>query len=108
MASNLQIDAKGFDEAVLKSSLPVLVDFWATWCGPCLAIAPSIEQLATELEGKVKVVKFDVDSDQEIAARYGIMSIPSLLLFKDGRVVDQLVGAHPKDRIKSFAMKHAS
>lgn len=85
-----------FESEVLNTDQPVLVDFWATWCGPCRTIAPTIEELATEYEGKAKVVKLDVDNNPQTAMKYGIRSIPSLLFFKDGRPVDQMVGVVSK------------
>ena len=85
-----------FDSEVLNTDQPVLVDFWATWCGPCRTIAPTIEELATEYEGRAKVVKLDVDNNPQTAMKYGIRSIPSLLFFKDGKPVDQMVGVVPK------------
>lgn len=88
-----------FEQEVIGSELPVLVDFWATWCGPCLAIAPSIEQLSDQFDGRMKVAKLDIDENQETAMKYGIRSIPTLLIFKDGRVVDQIVGALPKSTL---------
>jgi len=102
MASNLSISSAEFDEQVLKSEVPVLVDFWAEWCGPCKAIGPTIEQLATEYNGRAKVVKVDVDSEHELAGRYNIMSIPALLVFKGGKVVDQMVGNAPKPHIAAL------
>jgi thioredoxin 1 len=99
MAAEMAISASDFDVQVLQSDVPVLVDFWATWCGPCRAIAPSIEQLAQEYAGKAKVYKVDIDAEGSIAERYNIMSIPALLVFKDGKVVDQMVGAAPKNTI---------
>lgn len=102
MASNLAVTTSEFEEKVLKSELPVLIDFWAVWCGPCKAIAPSVEQIATEYEGKAKVYKVDVDTEGELAQKYGIMSIPSLLVFKGGKVVDQMVGAAPKAAIENL------
>jgi thioredoxin 1 len=85
-----------FEQEVLKSDLPVLVDFWAEWCGPCRMVAPIVDELSKEYSGKLKVAKVDVDSNTKIASQYGIMSIPSLLFFKNGKVVDQIVGAVPK------------
>jgi thioredoxin 1 len=81
-----------FDTEVLQSSVPVLVDFWAVWCGPCRAIAPHVDAIAQEYEGRAKVVKVNVDEEPEIALRYGIQSIPTLLFFKDGKVQDMIVG----------------
>jgi thioredoxin 1 len=106
MGANLALTAADFDKEVLQSDLPVLVDFWATWCGPCMAIAPHVEAIATELEGKAKVYKVDVDSDGDVAARYGVMSIPALIVFKGGQEVDRMVGAGPKDAIKAMLLRH--
>ena len=88
-----------FDEKVLQSDVPVLVDFWAVWCGPCKMIAPHVDALSQEYSGKARVYKVNIDDEQEITTRYGIMSIPTLLFFKDGKVVDQVVGAMPKSAI---------
>jgi thioredoxin 1 len=84
-----------FDTEVLKSNVPVVVDFHADWCGPCHAIAPTIEALSNEFEGKIKFVKVDVDANQEVASRYEIMSIPTIMLFENGKVEDSIVGAYP-------------
>ena len=95
----LSVDEKSFETEVLKSSLPVLVDFWAEWCGPCKMLSPVVDELAQELAGKLKVVKVNVDDAQELAMQYSVMSIPSLLVFKNGEVVDQMVGAMPKQQL---------
>ncbi|MEB3005331.1 thioredoxin [Capnocytophaga sp. G2] len=92
----LQITDASFDEVVLKSDKPVLVDFWATWCGPCRMLGPVIEEVAKEYEGKVVVGKIDVDSNQEFAAKYGVRNIPTVLVFKNGEVVGRQVGVAPK------------
>tara|TARA_Y100001968_G_C19376457_1_gene727922 strand:- start:79 stop:396 length:318 start_codon:yes stop_codon:yes gene_type:complete len=95
----LEITDSNFKEVVLNSEKPVLVDFWATWCGPCRMIAPIVEELHEELEGKAVIGKVDVDSNSESSANYGVRNIPTLLIFKDGEVVDKLVGAVPKSQI---------
>ena len=92
----LQITDASFEEVVLKSDKPVLVDFWATWCGLCCMLGPVIEELATEYEGKVVVGKVDVDNNQEFAGKYGVRNIPTVLVFKDGEVVGRQVGVAPK------------
>jgi thioredoxin 1 len=95
-----------FQDEVLNSDLPVLIDFWAIWCGPCKMIAPIVEELATEYDGKAKIGKLDVDSNQQTSIKYGVRSIPTLLIFKGGELVETIIGAVPKakvvEKLKSF------
>jgi thioredoxin 1 len=100
------ITQREWQAEVLNSPIPVLVDFWAVWCGPCRLIAPIVEELARQYEGKLKVYKVDIDQEQSLAIQYGIMSIPTLLLFKNGQVVEQIVGAPPKSAIEQRIAKH--
>jgi thioredoxin 1 len=95
-----------FDERIQSATGPVLVDFWATWCGPCKMIAPTLEQLAGEYAGKATIAKVNVDESGDVSNRFGIRSIPTLLVFKDGRIVDQLVGAAPREQIRKLIDKH--
>jgi thioredoxin 1 len=100
----LEVNDATFDKEVLQSDQPVLVDFWAAWCGPCKALGPIVDQVATEYSGKLKVVKMDVDRNPSTPGRYGIRGIPALLFFKGGKVADQIVGYVPKDTVeKSIA-----
>ena len=99
MKAMTEINEANFETEVLKSTVPVVVDFWATWCGPCKMIAPVLEEIATESTGRVKVVKVDVDQNQNLAARFNIQSIPTLLFFSNGNVVAQQVGAASKKAI---------
>ena len=101
----IEFNDQNFDSDVLKADKPVLVDFWAVWCGPCKAIAPIVEEIANDFSGKVKVGKMDVDVNNQVAMRYGIRSIPTLLLFNNGEVVDQVIGNVGKDSIESMISK---
>jgi len=94
-----------FEGEVLKSEKPVLIDFWAPWCGPCKAIGPIVEELALQLKDSVKMMKLNVDESQKTAIKYGVRSIPTLILFKDGKVLDTLVGLVPKDKLEAFVKK---
>ena len=100
MGKALTFTDDSFEEDVLNSDKPVLVDFWAEWCGPCRMVGPVVDELAEEFEGKARIGKVDVDNNPEISTKYGIRSIPSLLIFKNGEVVDQIVGAVPKAQLK--------
>lgn len=102
----VEITDANFQNEVLQSDKPVLLDFWAEWCGPCKMVAPVVEELAKEYDGKLKVGKVDVDSNQQTSMQYGIRSIPTLLIFKGGKVVDQLVGAVPKKMLAEKVAKH--
>jgi thioredoxin 1 len=101
MAENvIEISETNFEQQVIQSESPVLVDFWAPWCGPCRMVAPIVEELAGEYEGKLAVAKVNVDDNQDIAARFGITSIPTLMLFKNGEVAEKVVGMVPKNTLK--------
>lgn len=103
--STKNISDNDFEKEVLQSKTPVLVDFWAPWCGPCLAIAPTLDALADEYKGKLVVAKMNVDENAHVPANFGVRSIPYMVLFKDGKMVDSLVGAHPKVRVKEMIDK---
>ena len=100
MGEPIEVSESTWEEEVLNSELPVLVDFWAEWCGPCKMIAPSVHDLALEYDGKLNVAKLDVDSAPNIAMKYRVSSIPALIFFKDGKPVDQVIGAVPKGALK--------
>lgn len=108
MAKPLHLTDEMFESEVLQSDVPVLIDFWATWCGPCRMIAPIVEELSEEYEGKAKICKLDVDNNQNTAMQYGIRSIPTLLIFKGGEVVDSIIGAVPKQQIVERLESHIS
>lgn len=101
----LEVSDATFDQEVLKSELPVLVDFWAVWCGPCRAIAPTVDNIASAYAGRLKVAKVNVDQNGAVPSRYGIRGIPALLLFKGGKVADQIVGYVPQDVIEEKVQK---
>ncbi|MDD4860202.1 MAG: thioredoxin [Dehalococcoidales bacterium] len=100
MSKTVAVDESNFEQVVLKSKTPVLVDFWATWCGPCKMVAPIVDELSEEYAGKMVFGKVDVDQNPTVAGKYGVMSIPTLLIFKDGKPVNNLVGFRPKAQLK--------
>jgi thioredoxin 1 len=104
----VNVDSQNFQSQVLEADVPVLVDFWATWCGPCRMVAPLLDQLAEEWNGKVRVAKLDVDSAQQLAIQYQVSSIPTFILFKNGRVADRMMGAMPKPAFDDFIRRNAS
>ncbi|MBK65925.1 MAG: thioredoxin [Chloroflexi bacterium] len=106
MSNVIELNDSNFENEVVKSDLPVLVDFWAEWCGPCKMIAPSVEKISEEYSDKLKVGKLDVDSNPNISSTFGIRSIPTLLIFKNGTPVDQIVGAVSKEAISSKVDNH--
>ncbi|MES3038463.1 MAG: thioredoxin [Bdellovibrionota bacterium] len=106
MATSVAVTDHSFETEVLESSTPVLVDFWAEWCGPCRALTPKLEEIAKEMGDKVRIVKVNVDENQMTPQKYGIRGIPAMLLFKGGSEVGQLVGNHPKDAIVDFLNKN--
>jgi thioredoxin 1 len=103
--SVIHVSEGTFDAEVLKSDKPALVDFWAPWCGPCRAIAPVLDEIASEYKDKVKVAKVNVDENRSLAGNHGVMSIPTMILFKNGKVMDKLIGLVPKERLKELLDK---
>jgi thioredoxin 1 len=101
----IQVSDQEFEKEILQSKIPTLVDFWASWCGPCLAMAPTVEQVAVKFSGKIKVAKMNVDENRTTPGKYGIMSIPTLIFFKDGQIVDRIVGVVPQARLEGVAKK---
>ncbi|ACZ37587.1 thioredoxin [Sphaerobacter thermophilus] len=108
MSKPVTVSDATFDQEVLKSDVPVLVDFWAVWCGPCRMVAPILDEIAEEKAGSLKVAKVNVDENARVAAQLGITSIPTLILYKDGQPVERIIGAHPKQRLLQQIEKHLS
>ncbi|MDR0251988.1 MAG: thioredoxin [Brucellaceae bacterium] len=100
--ATVKIDNSNFESDVLKASEPVVVDFWAEWCGPCKMIAPALEEISSEMAGQVKIAKVNIDENPELAAQYGVRSIPTLLMFKNGEIAANMVGAAPKSRLADW------
>lgn len=105
MSSATAVSDASFDQDVLKCDVPVLVDFWAPWCGPCRMVAPIVDEIAREFEGKIRVFKLNTDENPNVASQYGIRSIPTLMIFKDGQKVDTVVGAVPKTTLSNTLSK---
>ncbi len=108
MAKPIVVTDKTFDKVVLQADLPTVVDFWAVWCGPCKMIAPVLEEIAQEYEGQLHVAKLDVDHNNETAMKYGVMSIPTLILFDNGQPIERIVGFMPKEKLLSKLKPHLS
>ncbi len=105
MADVLEVTDDTFEEKIMQSDLPAMVDFWAEWCGPCKMVGPTVAELASEYKGKITVAKMDVDQNRSTPARFGIRNIPTLILFKNGEVAQTIVGAHPKNHIEAELKK---
>ncbi len=105
MGDVLEVNDQNFEQEILKSDVPAMVDFWAAWCGPCKMVAPVVEELAAEYKGKIKIAKMNVDENRETPAKFGIRNIPTLILFKGGQVAQTIVGAQPKSYIESELKK---
>ncbi len=108
MSNVVKVDEANFEQEVLQSDVPVLVDFYADWCGPCRALAPVIEELAHEMAGRLKVAKLDVDQNERLSTKFGVQSIPTLILFQNGQEVERLVGFMPKAQLLQYLEKHLS
>ena len=100
MSKPIEVNEANFEQEVLNAKVPTVVDFWAIWCGPCKVIAPYMEEFAAEYDGRIKIAKLDVDNNQNIAAKYGVRSIPTVIFFRDGKVVDQVIGNSPKSHFQ--------
>ena len=106
MGNELAVNDQNFDKEVLQASVPVLVDFWAPWCGPCRAVAPTVDAIAQEYAGKLKVVKLNTDESGEVAMKYGVISIPTLMVFKGGQMVERVLGNRPKADLVTMVSRH--
>jgi thioredoxin 1 len=106
MAKPIEVTDKTFEEVVLNAKLPTVVDFWAVWCGPCMMIAPILEEIAQEYDGQLQVAKLDVDTNNESAGQYEVMGIPTLILFKQGQPVERIIGSMPKEKLLSKLKPH--